>query len=49
MRRRDLATRVTVDARVVDEEVALNVLRQSPPPVSHARLYNSDNFVGKLS
>jgi hypothetical protein len=30
-------------------EVARNVLRQSPRPVSHARLYNSHNFVGKLS
>jgi hypothetical protein len=49
MRRRDLAACVTVDARVVDEEVARNVLPQSPRPVSHARLYNSHNFVGKLS
>jgi hypothetical protein len=49
MRRRDLAACVTVDARIVDEEVARNVLRQSPRPVSHARLYNSHNFVGKLS
>jgi hypothetical protein len=45
MRGRDLAARVTVDARVVNEneEVARDVLRQSPRPVSHARLYNSRN------
>jgi len=32
-----------------DEEVARDGLRQSPRPVSHASLYNSHNFVGKLS
>src|SRR5262245_56300271 len=49
MGRRDLAARVAVDARVVNKEIARDVLRQSPLPVSHARLYNSRNFVGKLS
>src|SRR5262249_23923618 len=41
MRGRELAARVAVDARIVNEEVACDVLRQSPRPVSHARLYNS--------
>jgi hypothetical protein len=49
MRGRDLAARVAVDARVVNEEVTCDVLRQSPRPIRHARLYNSHNFVGKLS
>jgi hypothetical protein len=32
-----------------NEEVTCDVLRQSPRPIRHARLYNSHNFVGKLS
>src|SRR5262245_34362724 len=49
MRGRDLAARVAVESRIVNEEVARDVLRQSPLPVSHALLYNSHNFVGNLS
>jgi hypothetical protein len=37
VRGRDLAAGVTVDARVVDEEVARDILRQSPRSVSHVR------------
>jgi hypothetical protein len=42
--RRDLAARVAVNTRIVNEEVACDVLRQSPHPVSHVPLFNLHNL-----
>jgi hypothetical protein len=44
MRGRDLAARVAVNTRIVNEEVACDVLRQSPRPVSHVPLHNLHNL-----
>src|SRR5262249_5541492 len=48
MRGRDLAAGAAVNARVVNEEIARGVLRQSPRSVRHIRPYGSRNLIGKV-